>query len=1300
MAKKISPQDLFTEIDIFAGIRDSADKTITKMNSLQEEMKQTATVLKESVGGAKFDSSKEIAKFTKNTKEALKLTQEFEKTQKSAAVAEQQRQKALQQAEITKQKANRTQETAINLKRKQAQENERLAKQQLKSKKLIEDESNAYKKLVKNTRDLKNESKKLGAEMLHLEQSGKKNSAEYRKLSKTYDQVTNAARKGDNQLKKLDKRVGDNFRNVGNYRAGLGKLQMALGSLGIAFGLAGIVRNVAGTIVNFDQAVADLAAISGKSKEELKGLNEQAKKLGATTQFTAIEITNMQIELAKLGFTTQEIDRSTKAVANFAAATGADIPAAAKVAGSALRGFGLEASEMERVVSVLGVATTKSGLDFAAYESSFSKIAPVAKQFGFSIEDTTALLGQLATAGFDASSAATATRNILLKLADANGDLAQELGRPIKSADDLAEGLQELVDKGIDLNKALELTDRRSVAAFGTFLQGADTLVDFRDSITDVNDELQAMADKRLDSVQGKLTLLSSAWDGFILSMGDSIMASEGLKTSLAFLGENLELIMNTIGKLIRAFVVYKTTLMLLRVAQRLYNTDFSSLGKQMAAQIPMTRAYRLEQIKLARGTKQASAAVKGFGKAFASIAIFAIIMAITELATAWYDVASGAKAARLEEESRNMAMEMAEISAKNLANANAARLKLNNQLLEDKFKIVEKTLRTQKLAAKDADEERKLEIAAMNEKFKIVVRMRDNLKSGSGPGALPVKDRIEKLKNELIPFAQSDLSIATQLQDHFQKIYNEQEIHLTFGATDEATADLFGVKAQVAGERAALNTLQGELASLQDEQITYNEMVEEYWLLYQEALAAETKATDQKKKNNKVSRVQNVLLKEKNRYLSRQKELLQELLEIEQDRAIIQKDKEIDTEFNAQLKIAQETGDFDATNLNTLLDEKYDMTVANIDQRVAYEQQAEQDQYDRAKAIRSTQLTEERTRKIAEAKKKGLAVKDVEDFYDTQRKNLEDDEIKRAKDLASEQLIIFEEGENAKLEAKEDQVESFTGYMEELEGAEEDFLSGIADKYKEKYNEINQIVQLATDYFIKQSQRKIDQINKEIDAAQKQFDYLKTLAAEGNINAEQSLAEQQKIINEANKRKLKQERFQAQIQLASSAYQTYNQKLASGSTNALSDTIADITLLQTFVNSLPTFLEGTEDTGINGRGIDGKGGFHAVLHPNERVIPKHLNQKLSGITNRELSNLAMDYKINKNVSGNMINQDLIANHSMHNLTNKITELTQVVKNKPETNIELGEITSSLMEIVKTRKVGNTLTYNKFKVRK
>jgi hypothetical protein len=51
-------------------------------------------------------------------------------------------------------------------------------------------------------------------------------------------------------------------------------------------------------------------------------------------------------------------------------------------------------------------------------------------------------------------------------------------------------------------------------------------------------------------------------------------------------------------------------------------------------------------------------------------------------------------------------------------------------------------------------------------------------------------------------------------------------------------------------------------------------------------------------------------------------------------------------------------------------------------------------------------------------------------------------------------------------------------------------------------------------------------------------------------------------------------------------------------------------------------------------------------------------------------------------------------------LVNEMKDLKQVIKNKPETNIALGEITQSAMEIVERSRKGNTTVYNRFKVRK
>lgn len=275
-------------------------------------------------------------------------------------------------------------------------------------------------------------------------------------------------------------------------------------------------------IVDFEKENAVLASVLGTTQDGVKALTDDAKRLGATTAYTASQMTQLQTELAKLGFTQKEILQSTEAVQRFATATGAELSEAAQLAGAALRSFGLDASEMERVVSTMGVATTKSALDFSYLQNAMSKVAPVAKSFGFTIEDTTAMLGTLANSGFDASSAATATRNILLNLADANGKLAKRLGEPIKSMDDLIPALRKLQQGGIDLAEALELTDERSVAAFSTFLSGTATLEELRNNITGVSDELKAMEEERLNTVSGSIALLKSAWEGLLLSFSRS----------------------------------------------------------------------------------------------------------------------------------------------------------------------------------------------------------------------------------------------------------------------------------------------------------------------------------------------------------------------------------------------------------------------------------------------------------------------------------------------------------------------------------------------------------------------------------------------------------------------------------------------------------------------------------------------------------------------------------------------------------------------------------------------------------
>lgn len=392
--------------------------------------------------------------------------------------------------------------------------------------------------------------------------------------------------------------------------APIGALTRQLGSLGIFIGGAAVIGAVGGAIgifKDFEQANANLSSVLGKERSEITALIADSKRLGASTSFTAAEVAGLQTEYAKLGFTQNEILNSTESTLALAAATGTDLAQTATQVGSALRAFGLDASESTRVADVFAASTSKSALDMEKLNVAMSKVAPVAASYGFSIEETTALMGKLSDAGFDASTMATSTRSILLNLADGNGKLAKALGGPVKTLPELTQGLIKLRDRGVDLGEALGLTDKRSVAAFLTFLEGAESTNALSEALKAAGGTAQTMADKQLDTLQGSLTKLSSAYEGFILAQEDGQGSfAKFLRTSIDTVTEMFALgagvakaenelskqektirkyanititVLKIIGGIIAAMILFKAILIVTSVALGAYNIAMGVMG-------------------------------------------------------------------------------------------------------------------------------------------------------------------------------------------------------------------------------------------------------------------------------------------------------------------------------------------------------------------------------------------------------------------------------------------------------------------------------------------------------------------------------------------------------------------------------------------------------------------------------------------------------------------------------------------------------------------------------------------------
>lgn len=320
--------------------------------------------------------------------------------------------------------------------------------------------------------------------------------------------------------------------DTSQFDAGIRRAQQELRTFGniakTAFSLVGVtsfataIRSAVGNIANFEKANSELAAVLGTTKDGVKGLAEAAKNLGIQSKYTASEVTALQVSLSRLGFNAGQIEAMEGSVLKFATAMDTDLASAADFTGAALRAFGLDATHTGEMLDVLAASTTNSALDFGKLQTSISTVAPIAKSFGLDVKETASLLGVLANNGFDASSAATALRNILLNLSDSNGKLAKGIGHSVTNFDELIEAFKELDRKGVDVNSVLQMTDKRSAAAAITIIKQADAVSDLKVQLDGAEGSLDKMADTMQDNLIGAVNNLKSAWEGFTLKLSES----------------------------------------------------------------------------------------------------------------------------------------------------------------------------------------------------------------------------------------------------------------------------------------------------------------------------------------------------------------------------------------------------------------------------------------------------------------------------------------------------------------------------------------------------------------------------------------------------------------------------------------------------------------------------------------------------------------------------------------------------------------------------------------------------------
>ncbi len=304
-------------------------------------------------------------------------------------------------------------------------------------------------------------------------------------LEKSFSKIEGTMRRQQSKLRKVGK-----------------QLSIAI-SLPVISGIGLAVKEFA----EFEQSMAKVQAVSGATASEFENLNALALELGRSTIFTAQQVSDLELQYSKLGFSGDEIEKITKATLDLALVTGEDLARSAQVGGSTLRGFNLEASEMPRVVDVMAKAFTSSALDLEKFQVSVSKIAPIAAATGRSIEEVAAMQSVLADTGIEASIIGTSLRKIF-------GDLAKE-GLSYKDA-------MDMIRKSTNpVVTATKLFDIRAAAAAVSLAFQDEKLKRLLDTYKNAGGTTEELSDIMNDTLMVDLKELQSAVQGLGIKFGE-----------------------------------------------------------------------------------------------------------------------------------------------------------------------------------------------------------------------------------------------------------------------------------------------------------------------------------------------------------------------------------------------------------------------------------------------------------------------------------------------------------------------------------------------------------------------------------------------------------------------------------------------------------------------------------------------------------------------------------------------------------------------------------------------------------
>lgn len=286
---------------------------------------------------------------------------------------------------------------------------------------------------------------------------------------------------------------------------------------------------------SFEAGMSGVKAISGATEEEFQKLSDRAKELGASTKFTATEVSQAMNYMAMAGWDAEQMLDGIGGVISLAAASGGDLATTSDIVTDAITAFGLKAEDVAHFSDVLAAASANANTNVSMMGETFQYCAPIAGALGFSIEDVSEAIGLMANSGIKSSMAGTALRTLFSKMSDditITGKALGEVTIKTSNADGSMRSLKDVLTEMRTAFEQLEPAEKsaQAEAVVGKYAYtgllalmnaGAGDVDKLRTAIEECDGSAADMAETMQNNTAGAVTIMQSALEGLGLAIYD-----------------------------------------------------------------------------------------------------------------------------------------------------------------------------------------------------------------------------------------------------------------------------------------------------------------------------------------------------------------------------------------------------------------------------------------------------------------------------------------------------------------------------------------------------------------------------------------------------------------------------------------------------------------------------------------------------------------------------------------------------------------------------------------------------------